>query len=298
MFASPEFLENGRPSVCRRISIGWDDEEPDEDCDVLVLSTRPFRTAYDDKSNPQTLYLDLRISKATGALDWAFAGIKVSAGSDEFEWLHFIDSRIDRLPFITPEVDKGPSWTDLHRFGEDKGKVKIHIDPTGNAIEYEYGKGWNPKTNKDNSQYCELWKYHSPSQSMSFNADSYPRLRDEEFSDLGSLPYLFLTQGHLPNPTALIGVVGPYVLALTQSSPKRPLSALALQADPSKSATCTDKWTTVFLSQSEEGVALKEQVEKALELMTGPSSVPMSQEIKLSPDGPLWNLFDHGIALL
>jgi hypothetical protein len=60
---SPLFM----PSVSKRISIAWDGDEPFEDTDTLVIVGN-------------TYFVDVRVKKDTGGLDWAMAGVK--------EWVH------------------------------------------------------------------------------------------------------------------------------------------------------------------------------------------------------------------
>jgi Protein HRI1 len=55
------------PSVSKRISIAWDGGEPFEDTDTLVIVGNNY-------------FVDVRVKKDTGGLDWAMAGVK--------EWVH------------------------------------------------------------------------------------------------------------------------------------------------------------------------------------------------------------------
>ena len=55
------------PSVSKRVSIAWDGGIPSEDTETLVIVGN-------------TYFVDVRIKKETGGLDWAMAGVK--------EWVH------------------------------------------------------------------------------------------------------------------------------------------------------------------------------------------------------------------
>jgi hypothetical protein len=63
------------PSVSKRISIAWDGGEPFEDTDTLVIVGN-------------TYFVDVRVNKDTGGLDWAMAGVK--------EWVHKDLGRINK----------------------------------------------------------------------------------------------------------------------------------------------------------------------------------------------------------
>ena len=55
------------PSLSKRISIAWDGGPPYEDTDTLVIVG-------------DTYFVDVRIKRSSGDLDWALAGVK--------EWVH------------------------------------------------------------------------------------------------------------------------------------------------------------------------------------------------------------------
>jgi hypothetical protein len=55
--------------ISRRISIRWLPEEASEPTDTLVLSLGGW-------------YVDLRIDKATGGIDWALAGQRIVTSQD------------------------------------------------------------------------------------------------------------------------------------------------------------------------------------------------------------------------
>lgn len=55
------------PSLSKRISIAWNGSTPFEDTDTLVVVGH-------------TYFVDVRVKRTTGDLDWALAGIK--------EWIH------------------------------------------------------------------------------------------------------------------------------------------------------------------------------------------------------------------
>lgn len=60
-------MAHSPPSVSVRISLAWDDGPAFEDTDTLVLLG-------------SHAYIDVRVKKTDGALDWAMAGVK--------DWVH------------------------------------------------------------------------------------------------------------------------------------------------------------------------------------------------------------------
>lgn len=133
-----EFLQLcSAPSITTRKSIAWDGEQPFEDSDVLVLSSR---STSDPSSKDSTqLYLDLRLSKPLvpdSLITWGFAGIRVTLSSTplRFRWNHYIDSF---------GLDSSPP---------DEGTM-THCD----REEIETGIGINPKTG-EHAEYEERWE--------------------------------------------------------------------------------------------------------------------------------------------
>jgi hypothetical protein len=58
------------PSLSKRISLAWDEFDPFEDTDTLVIVGNKY-------------YVDVRITRETDELDWATAGVKEWLPSDQ-----------------------------------------------------------------------------------------------------------------------------------------------------------------------------------------------------------------------
>ncbi|KAJ3528168.1 hypothetical protein NM208_g10329 [Fusarium decemcellulare] len=114
-----------------RISIRWGDETPSEPTDTVVLSVGSY-------------FMDLRVKKADGSIDWAFAGIReiVSQEPLHCRWRHLIDSRLS--------------------FEPDEGKFQKLLN--GDDLE----TGSMPCTEKDNkvTPYEEVWRELQPKHGM------------------------------------------------------------------------------------------------------------------------------------
>ncbi|KAG1744629.1 uncharacterized protein EDB91DRAFT_1010773, partial [Suillus paluster] len=86
----------GAPSISTRNSIAWNGEQPYEDSDVLVLSSR--FTSVPLSKDSTVLCLDLRLPKhlvPESVVTWGFSGIRLTLSSTplRFRWSHYIDSR-------------------------------------------------------------------------------------------------------------------------------------------------------------------------------------------------------------
>ncbi|KIW11204.1 hypothetical protein PV08_10504 [Exophiala spinifera] len=116
-----------------RVSIRWVPGEPSEPTDTLVMSVGGW-------------YVDLRITKSDGTIDWAMAGERLILSQEPLtcQWTHWIDSR----GYTEPDV----------------GSFKPGSEDTDSV---ETGSMVNPETNQL-TPYEEVWRTLSASSTEIF----------------------------------------------------------------------------------------------------------------------------------
>lgn len=132
---------SGRLST--RLSIRWVPGEPSEPTDTLVISVGGW-------------YVDLRITKADGSIDWGMAGERLVLSQEPCKSCAAIsaEGRWHRAD-ITPVTYKWTHWIDSNGYTEpDVGSFTPTSVPTDSV---ETGSMLNPETNTV-TPYEEVWR--------------------------------------------------------------------------------------------------------------------------------------------
>ncbi|KIW66906.1 hypothetical protein, variant [Phialophora macrospora] len=116
-----------------RLSIRWVPGEPSEPTDTLVMSVGGW-------------YVDLRITKADGSIEWGMAGERIILSREPLtcKWTHWIDSRGYTDPDVGSFHPVDPSTC-----------ATPDTDPATDTV--ETGSMLNPETNID-TPYEEVWR--------------------------------------------------------------------------------------------------------------------------------------------